>query len=305
MPYDRSDAPNMTTGRPAIEWPTLLLSVVIYGGWLLLTAFHASLPLWLVAVVGGGLIAWHGSLQHEIIHGHPTGSRRVNMALGFVPLSLWLPYAIYHRSHLAHHRADHITHPLDDPESHYVEQSHGWRARLASLESRLIARLLLGPPIRIACFLGEEIGRAWHSPLASARDWVPHGLALLPILWWLDHVGLSVADYALFFVYPGTALTLLRSFAEHRADADAGRRAVIVRRGGIFSLLFLNNNLHAVHHARPDLPWYRLPAYLRHHEQRFSAAPAFDSYAAVFRRFAWAPNDDIVHPAFRPEGEAV
>jgi fatty acid desaturase len=285
--------------RADIEWPTVLLAMGVYASWLLVTAVHASLPFWLLALVGGMIVTWHGSLQHEMIHGHPTGSNRVNGMLGVVPLSLWLPFTIYHRSHLAHHRAEHITHPLDDPESHYVSQAHGWRARLATWEGCLIARLILGPPIRIMTFLLDEAVRGWRHPLAWARDWAPHMLALSPVLWWLDHVHLSIGAYALAFIYPGTALTLLRSFAEHRADADAGRRAVIVRRGGLFRLLFLNNNLHAVHHARPDLPWYRLPAYLRRHEHLFTHAPVYESYADIVRRFAWAPNDGIVHPAFR------
>ena len=39
--------------RRRIEWPTILLAAVIYGGWLATTYFHASLPAWLVAVAGG------------------------------------------------------------------------------------------------------------------------------------------------------------------------------------------------------------------------------------------------------------
>jgi len=291
--------------RSGIEWPTLLLAIGIYAAWLLITAFHASVPFGLLVVVGGVIIAWHGSLQHEIIHGHPTATKWFNGMLGVVPLSLWLPFSIYHRSHLAHHRAEHITHPLDDPESHYVIRDHGWRARFATWEGGLIARLILGPPIRIMTFLVDETERAWRHPLDWARDWVPHMLALWPILWWLHHVNLSITDYVLAFVYPGTALTLLRSFAEHRADADAGRRAAIVRRGGVFGLLFLNNNLHAVHHARPDLPWYRLPDHLLQNEQIFAAAPVYASYADVIRRFAWTPNDGIVHPAFRGQEDWV
>ena len=34
---------------------------------------------------------------------------------------------------------------------------------------------------------------------------------------------------------------------------------MIIERGGPFALLFLNNNLHAVHHDRPSVPWYRIP----------------------------------------------
>lgn len=103
--------------------------------------------------------------------------------------------AIYYRSHLAHHRAEHITHPLDDPESHYVSRDRGWRSRFAIWEGGLIARLILGPPIRIMTFLVDEMGRAWRHPRDWARDWVPHMFALWPILWWLNHVNLSITHY--------------------------------------------------------------------------------------------------------------
>ena len=47
--------------------------------------------MWIVIPVGVLLITLHGSLQHEIVHGHPTRWQDVNRALGMVPLSLWLP----------------------------------------------------------------------------------------------------------------------------------------------------------------------------------------------------------------------
>src|SRR3954466_14273083 len=84
--------------RPVSAWihrhemPTWLLLVAIYGGWLMLTAFHAALPWWVLLPAGGWITAWHLSLQHEIVHGHPTRSRAINTMLGFPPLSLWLPF---------------------------------------------------------------------------------------------------------------------------------------------------------------------------------------------------------------------
>ena len=87
--------------RPAIEWPTLALTVVIYGGWLVLTAWHAMLPWPVLLLAGGWIVAWQGSLQHEVIHDHPTRNRWINNAIGFPPLSLWLPYAVYAREHAA------------------------------------------------------------------------------------------------------------------------------------------------------------------------------------------------------------
>src|SRR5262249_41311314 len=109
-----------------IEWPTLLLAVAIYGGWGALTYWHASLPTVVVAGAGAWLVAWHSSLQHELIHGHPTRWGRINAAIGFLPLLLWLPFERYRETHLTHHRDERLTDPLDDPESNYVEPER-WR----------------------------------------------------------------------------------------------------------------------------------------------------------------------------------
>jgi hypothetical protein len=64
------DCPERSVSR--IEWPTLALGAVIYAMFVGLTWFYALLP-WPVVVIGGGVVvAWHGSFQHELIHGHPT-----------------------------------------------------------------------------------------------------------------------------------------------------------------------------------------------------------------------------------------
>ena len=49
---------------------------------------------WVVlAPLGAYLVALHGSLQHEALHGHPTRSAVVNELLVFLPVSLWFPIA--------------------------------------------------------------------------------------------------------------------------------------------------------------------------------------------------------------------
>jgi fatty acid desaturase len=287
----------------SIEWPTMAVGLTIYGSWIALTWIHATLPLSLLFGLGGLTVAWHGSFQHETIHGHPTGNRWIDGALGFAPLSLWLPYSIYHRTHLAHHSTSHITDPFDDPESHYCARSKGVLHAMVQLEASLAGRLILGPPIRVARFAITELGRLCRSPQAWMRDWLPHLAALAPLIWWLDKVDLPLGTYLMTFVYPGTALSLLRSFAEHRADSDSRRRAAIIRQPGAFGLLFLNNNLHAVHHAQPKLAWYRLPTHLARHRQAFEGGPTFQSYGEVARRFAFRPQDDIVHPDYRQTAE--
>lgn len=286
------------TRARAVEWPTLLLAGGLYGAWLALTFWHALLPMPLIALIGAAIIAWQGSLQHEVIHGHPTRWRAVNDAIGFASLSLYLPYAIYRRSHLAHHASVWITHPLHDPESRYLRHGSPFWRWLAAVQATLAGRLVLGPIATVLALAADESRRLIDAPRAVLRDWLPHLAAVGLLIGWLEWTGFGLGRYLLFVVYPGTALTLLRSFAEHRADLPGHARAATVERGGVLGLLFLNNHLHAAHHERPDLAWYRLPAYQRHYRRRLTASPArvYRSYGDIARRFALRPHDSLTHP---------
>jgi fatty acid desaturase len=288
-----------------VDWPTIAVTVAVYGGWLAITAWHALLPLPALVLLGGAIVGWQGSLQHETIHGHPTTRPWLNDMIGMPPLSLYLPYAIYRRSHLAHHGCGAITDPAADPESRY-HAGRGMARRLAAVQATLVGQLLFGPPIVIGRFFAGEIVRMRRAPGAVARDWLPHLAGAALLLGWLGHVGLPIGTYLIAFVYPGIALTLLRSYAEHRADLETTAHAAIVERGGPFALLFLNNNLHVAHHERPGLPWYRLPAYHRAHRERFLAEGGriYRGYGEVLRRFAFDPHDDLHHPAYRPDQTA-
>lgn len=303
MTTRQRDATSVMKPRAArggmVEVPTVLVAVALYGGWLAATFWHRAIPAPLLAILGGWLVAWHGSLQHETIHGHPFRSRMLNAALGFPPLALWLPYALYRRSHIAHHGSASPTDPLLDPESRYVRHRSGMAAIVAQAQATLLGRLLLGPPIAAATLFIEEARRLATTPGAAACDWLPHLAAVALLCGWLDWVGFGIGRYLLLFVYPGMALTLLRSFAEHRADSTAPGRAATVERGGVFAILFLNNNLHAAHHDRPDLAWYRLPAHHRKHRERLvgDGTGAHRSYGSVVKRFALRRHHLLVHPA--------
>jgi len=285
-------------GGIGIEWPTMAIATLIYGGWLALTWWHAAMPAPVILVAGGWLVAWHGSLQHETIHGHPTRWRVVNAAIGAVPLSLWLPYGLYRDSHVAHHRSPHITDPLDDPESRYVASSRGVRHVAARVQATLLGRLLFGPFLAVLALVADEGRRLARQPGRVARDWLPHLALVMPIVAWLEWTGFGTLRYLLLVVYPGLSLTLLRSFAEHRANLPGPSRAATVERAGPLGLLYLNNHLHTAHHDRPDLAWYRLPAHQRRHHARLSAQAgrAHRSYGEIVRRFALAPHDALVHP---------
>jgi fatty acid desaturase len=62
-------------------------------------------------------------------------------------------------------------------------------------------------------------------------------------------------------------------------------------------LLFLNNNLHHAHHARPGLAWYRLPGASKETGAEAlaeSGAGLYRGYWELARRHAFRPID---HPA--------
>lgn len=287
------------------ELPTWGLATAIYGGWLLLTWHFSSLPLWLSAPLGGWLVAWHGSLQHEAIHGHPTRSRLVNTLLVGWPLWLYLPYPLYRDSHLAHHASRSITDPFDDPESWYVDRAR-WDALPAPvrgfhwLHATLAGRLLLGPLYVVARLLADELRRLARGDLRHLRAWAVHAIVVAAILTWVVGVcGISLGSYLLCFAYPGLALTLLRSYAEHRPADTQHRRTALVETGPVFGLLFLHNNLHSLHHAKPRLPWFDYPRLYRSERASLLARNGgflIPGYGALLRRHAFRAKGAPIHP---------
>jgi fatty acid desaturase len=281
------------------QWPTLMIAGLIYSGWALASYFHDRLPWPILAAVGGWLVAWHNSLQHEVIHGHPTPWRRMNTLIALPPLCLWLPLEAYRQSHLAHHATEHLTDPDHDPESRYPRVGPGFGARLAriagQLQANLIGRLTLGPIFDVIRFMAGEGDRIVRGDWTRLRMWALHAVTVSLVLAWLHFVcRMSLVQYLACFVYPGAALSLVRSFAEHRADPDPARRVAVVERAPVFGLLFLNNNLHAAHHDQPGAPWHILPRlYARERERLLTAngGLVYDGYAQVFRRYLWRPHD--------------
>jgi len=283
-----------------LEAPTWLLCAAIYGGWILLTLNFHALPWWVVLPLGAWLVSWHNSFQHEIVHGHPTRRRWFNDTLAYAPLGLAISYPLYRRSHLAHHETAELTSPGRDPESFYVDTKR-WRKltpmlRLAlTANNSLLGRVILGPVISTYLFWrGAGLSRSDLWELAA------HGAALGAVLWWVvGYCAIPFWAYIALFAYPGMSLTLIRSYLEHRpAGAQAGRTA-IVERAPLLGLLFLNNNLHVVHHDDPALAWYALPTAYRENRETLIAENGgyvFSGYLDVARRYFLKPKDSPVHP---------
>lgn len=296
---------------PAIEWPTVLLIGATYLAFGLLTWFHAAVPWWAFIPLGAYIASLHGSIQHEVVHGHPTPSRLANEALVFPCLWLWLPYAYYREAHLTHHADENLTCPLQDPESYYVPPET-WarmsplRRRLRSLLNTFPGRVLLNP-FRSWFWAGRALVRAIRSGDRVWQGvWLRHAVAAaLPLVWALWIAGMPLWLYLVTFLYGGTVLAQFRSFLEHQARPDVGPRTVAVEAGWVMSLLFLYNNLHILHHVEPGTPWYRLPARWRQRRTELLALNGgyrYSGYAEIAWRYLFKPKEPVVHPGWQQGG---
>ena len=298
---------NRKSGRPAVEWPTVALIAVCYGAWL-----AAGFLLWprlpvLACAVMALAVALHSSLVHEVLHGHPTRNAHLNEALVFWPLGLSWPFRRFKTLHLRHHADERLTDPFDDPESYYQalwkhQTMPGWLRRLLKVNNTLVGRLFLGPWLSaVGLWLGDA--RLIRQGDRSVRlAWVLHALGLAVVVaivvygfhmpFWLYVVGAA---------WPGLSLISIRTYAEHQWSEDPEGRTIIVEKTPL-SLLFLNNNLHFVHHAKPTVPWYRLPALFREKRAEWVAANrgyVFPNYWAIVKSYAFRAKEPVIHPVLR------
>ena len=288
-----------------IEWPTVGVAAAIVGGFGSVLVWHDRLPIAATLVALAVLGGWYNSLQHEVIHGHPTPWRRVNSALVIVPLGLVVPFAEYRDIHLAHHREPELTDPARDPESFYVSaetwrRSSAPRRAVLHIMSTLAGRLVLGPFVYAVRHWRYSL-RQSDTRTAVGRV-VGHVAGVIAVLLVVRASGLPIWVYVAGVSWGGGALSLLRSFAEHR-NVDQGTRSAVVSSGRFFGLLYLNNNLHHTHHTQPWVPWFELPAaHSALDGDRAAAAGAglYRGYGEVVRRYLLVPFDRRVGVADAP-----
>ena len=294
----------MTERRPAsFEWPTFLLVIACYLAWGLGTTWLSALWLPLGIAVTTVSITLHSSLQHEVLHGHPFRQKPLNEALVFLPLGLIFPYGRFRDSHLAHHQDERLTDPYDDPESNFFDPEI-WaglsrpRRALQRFNNTLLGRLILGPMLSAISFVGGDMRAIAAGDRAILRDWLLHLLGLVLVARWVQNADIPGWAYLL-SAYMGLSVLKIRTFLEHRAHDLARGRTVIVEGGYLLPFLFLNNNLHVVHHCKPGVAWYRLPALYRANRDdylRRNDGYRYASYAEIFRRYFFKAKDPVPHP---------
>ena len=285
------------------EWPTLGLIAACYGAWGLALAVAPALP-WIGYPLLVLSITLHSSLQHEVIHGHPFADRGLNQLTVFPALGLFVPYLRFEATHLAHHQDANLTDPYDDPESFYLSRRDWSRAGTAlrlllGVNNTLAGRLLLGPAISLANLVSGDVRAIRHGDWDIAWAWVMHVPALMLVTFIIAAFSdVPLAAYAA-CAYAAMSALMLRTFAEHQAHRHWRGRSVIIESRGLPALLFLNNNLHAVHHAAPDVPWYALPARYRARRERYlklNRYYVYPGYWALVRAHLLRAKEPVPHP---------
>jgi fatty acid desaturase len=300
------------SGTPKIEWPTVIVIVACYAVWALAGfALWPSYPIMALAVLVFA-VALQSSLVHEVLHGHPTRNAQVNEAFVFLPIGVVWPFRRFKTIHLRHHADERLTDPLDDPESYYKalwqhEELPEAMKRLLRINNTMVGRFFLGPWLSCIGFFIDDAKLIAQGDRAIRRAWLMHaaGLAIvIPIVTY--GFGIPLWLYILVPVWFGQSLIAIRTFAEHQWSENPEGRTIIVERTPL-AFLFLNNNLHFVHHKSPTVAWYRLPGLFRERRDewvRMNNGYVFANYFALLKSYAFRAKEPVVHPVLRRTPEA-
>jgi fatty acid desaturase len=284
------------------DGPTWVVVFSLYVSWAALIWFHAALPWWLLSPVGAYIVAWHFSLQHEAIHSFLSAPKWLRWAVVMPPLGLWLPFPFYFEAHRKHHQNTHLTVPGVDTESFY-QRREDWARMNPLMKAALTAnqtlagRVLVGPPLRLYKLAVREATRLRAGDFSHVPHWIVHVILVAALFWYISGVaGMPWWQYVLLIAWPAFGLGWVRSFIEHRYGERPGQRTAITESNAFWSLLFLNNNLHAVHHLFPKMPWWEIPAYWRANRDRVLA----HNGGYYFRGYGEIAGKWLLKPVFLP-----
>ena len=293
-----------TTGvlHEAGEWKTLGVIVAVYGLTVLTVVRYDVLTPWLAIPMLAVLGAWHLSMQHEVLHGHPFKSQFINDAIGNIPVTLWMPYFAFKKDHHEHHKSD-LTNPELDNESFYVTQEQwdnaGTIRRAAWTANRTILfRMFVWTIVSTISYVTLVLKRAVRNEQGDRLAVLLHVIGVVVVVYLVSLSSMPLWQFALGTVYGGRILNAIRPFPEHKYQNGVETKTAMIMAGPFMSLLMLNNNLHIAHHDDPKIPWYRvneLSKRVNAVERAREAGVLYEGgYAEVFRKFSFTPVDSPV-----------
>jgi fatty acid desaturase len=298
----QNDSSTSRVLKEAGEWRTLAVVIAVYGLTVLTVLRYDVLTPWLAVPMLAVLGAWHLSMQHEVLHGHPFKNQFLNDAIGGIPVTLWIPYLAFKKDHYEHHLSD-LTNPALDNESYYVSQEQWDKAgrirRAAWTANRTILfRMFVWTIVSTITYVLSVLKRAVRGEKGDRLAVALHVVGLVFVVYLVSLSSMPLWQFALGTLYGGRILNAIRPFPEHKYQSGVETRTAMIMAGRFMSLLMLNNNLHVAHHDEPGVPWYRYDTLMQRvnavQRARDAGVLYEGGYAEVFRRFSFTPVDSPV-----------
>jgi fatty acid desaturase len=298
----QNDSSTSRVLKEAGEWRTLAVVIAVYGLTVLTVLRYDVLTPWLAVPMLAVLGAWHLSMQHEVLHGHPFKNQFINDAIGGIPVTLWIPYLAFKKDHHEHHLSD-LTNPALDNESYYVSQEQWDKAgrirRAAWTANRTILfRMFVWTIVSTITYVLSVLKRAVRDEKGDRLAVALHVVGLVFVVYLVSLSSMPLWQFALGTTYGGRILNAIRPFPEHKYQSGVETRTAMIMAGRFMSLLMLNNNLHVAHHDEPGVPWYRYDTLMQRvnavQRARDAGVLYEGGYAEVFRRFSFTPVDSPV-----------
>jgi fatty acid desaturase len=290
---------HQTSHAPRFRRLNLALLAVMAG---LTLGGMIVLPLWLLpldALWGWMLVPvalltnFFWALHHEAIHGGFHDDRQRNLRAGrLMAVLLGSSFHVLRFGHLMHHQYNRS--PIDRPDVYDPAVTPRPRARLAFLGTLVFGLYSAEIAAPLGCCLPRAairriIDRIYRGddPALSAirqaahRQFLDRGRLRLirtdTALAWALIGGSAVAFgahwpmLAGFLVARGFMISVFDNVYHFGTPIDRPEFARNLWLPAPLRLLILNMNLHRVHHARPALPWWHLPAHFQAERDRYDA----------------------------------
>jgi fatty acid desaturase len=225
------------------------------------------------------------ALHHEAIHGSLNPSRRINLLAGrLMAILLGSSFHVLRFAHLMHHRFN--RNPRDRPDVFDPAVTSRAAARLGFIGSLVIGVHLYELAAPLLCLLPKPVIRRILDRIYRGDDRAVTEIRRAAYRLFLDSAQLRSirTDAVLAAALLAAAAMAFGSHWPMLVGFVAGRGALISIFDNVYHFgtpidrpeyarnlalprplqaLFLNMNLHRVHHGRPSIPWWALPAQLR------------------------------------------
>jgi fatty acid desaturase len=274
---------------------TLMASLTI-GGLIVLPLWLLPLDArwgWLLAPIA--LLAnFFWALHHEAIHGGFHDDRQLNLRAGrLMAVLLGSSFHVLRFGHLMHHRYN--RNPIDRPDVYDPAATPRLKARLTFLGTLVFGLYFAEIVAPLLCCLpraaiGRIIDRGYPGEdpaltairTAARRQFLdPKRLSMIRtdvLLAWTLIGGSAIAFgvhwpmLAGFLLARGMMISVFDNVYHFATPIDRPEFARNLSLPAPLRLLILNMNLHRIHHARPALPWWELPAQFRAERDHYDAS---------------------------------